>query len=64
MYFRSVQINVKDKAMCFQYCNSSRYSFNSDSEAVLSYITFNCIMNLLDAKPRIKKINCAAKKEF
>lgn len=64
MYFRSVKINVKNKATCFQYCNSSSYSFNSDSEAILSYITFNYIMNMLHAKPRIKKINHAAKEEF
>lgn len=38
-----MQINVKDKATCFQYYNSSSYSFNNDSEAVLSYITFNYI---------------------
>lgn len=64
MYFRSVQIDVKDKATCFQYCNSSSYSFDNDSEAVVSYITFNYIMNMLPAKPWIKRINHAAKEEF
>ena len=59
-----MQINVKDKATCFQYCNSSSNSFNNDSEAVLSYVTFNCIMNMLHAKPWIKKIDSAAKKGF
>ena len=59
-----MQINVKDKATRFQYCSSSSYSFNNDSEAVLSYVTFNCIMNMLNAKPWIKKIDSAAKKSF
>lgn len=62
MYLRAVQINVKDKAVCFQYCNSLTYSFNNDSEADLSYITFNYTMNMLHAKPWIKKINSAATK--
>lgn len=52
------------KATHFQYCNSSSYSFNNDSEAVLSYITFNYVTNMLHAKPWIKKIDSAAKKSF
>lgn len=58
-----MQINLKDKATWFQYCNSSSYSFDNDSEAVLSDITFNYIMNMLNAKPWIKKIDRAAKKK-
>lgn len=57
-----MQINLKDKATRFQYCNSSSYSFDNDSEAVLSDITFNYTMNMLNTKPWIKKIDSAAKK--
>lgn len=65
MYLRSVQINVKDKATHFRNCNcSSCYSLNKDSEAVLSDITFNYIMNMLNAKPWIKKIYSAARMGF
>lgn len=59
-----MQINVMDKASCFQYYNSSSYSVDNDSEAVLSYITSNYMMNMWHVELWVKKIVSAAKQSF